>query len=683
MRIEWIKKMQRDSASQFKIVCLGLLFLFSAFLYGEETLVLVAQESNVVYYKPEVKISPTGDVYVVYQAKNNATGRSEIYLSKYGINGSVAFVKNLSESSAYSYEPEIDIRGNGDIHVAWCDQSGDTHVIKYRYFNGSTWSGIYTFGQVSIGENIEDLRLAVDEAGNVFVVFMYWPDAKCIFISKYGDSITFEHFPEGGRLKHADVDADGNYVHIVWQYRPNGGDEYTIGYQRRGNRLNSAWENWIDVRYSGTQRPRMCLDNTGVPHVVFFHNLGSTRKLWYKKRTGNEFGDLQVMSSPDKFETYHYCDISAVNPDNMLVTMQRGGSEGGTNINYNWKKNGVWTGFSSFSKSYGPNPSKQSIDLAPGRFFAAIAFADRDERVYLLLVEESGNPIGGAPSASFIYSPQSGNVPLPVTFDASLSSDPGGSITAYNWNFGDGFTGTGRTISHTYTAEGEYTVALTVTDNEGKTGTISHVVVAVQPNLPPVAAFSFSPKSGIFPLTVLFDASASSDPDGIVAQYEWEFGNGDSGTGRVVTHTFTEEGANKIVLTVYDNDGDSASASGTVNVFGLLPPLNIAFESIANRSLFTLQYVYKITWNHNPGNAALGADVVKYNIYRKRPADKYYAFLATVSAAENNRYLDRLGNVAEEYVYTVTGVDTLGRESKISSTSAQNKSSKDREVIRK
>ena len=62
---------------------------------------------------------------------------------------------------------------------------------------------------------------------------------------------------------------------------------------------------------------------------------------------------------------------------------------------------------------------------------------------------------------------------LTVTFDASASSDPDGTVTGYSWNFGDGQTGTGVTTSHTYNVAGTYTVAMTATDNTGGTTTTS------------------------------------------------------------------------------------------------------------------------------------------------------------------------------------------------------------------
>ena len=634
-------------------------------LCADETLIKIAGEANFAYFKPEVKISPSDDIYIAYRAQNENNGRSEIYLSKYSSPGNVSFVKNLSESPAHSYEPEIDIPGNGTIHAAWADQSGDTHVIKYRYFNGSTWSSIMTFGQVDNSENIEDLRIAVDESGNVFVVFMFWNAARCRFISKYGNNISFEDFPLNGRSKHPDVAADSSYVHIVWQYKES--DEYTIAYQRRPNQRNSQWQPWVDLEFYGTQRPRMSLDSGNTPHVVFFENFGSTRNLYYKKWNGQKFDGLKIMSNASRAETYHFCDISAANFDNMIVTMQRGGWSGGQNVSYNWKKNGKWSGFSFFSKSVGPRPTKQSVDLAPDRFFAAVACADKDDAVYLLLAEEEGSPGGNAPTASFTFSPITGPAPLDVTFDASASSDPDGQITNYNWTFGDGLTGTGQTTTHRFQNQGEYTVTLKVTDNDGKSGSTSHNLIVEEPNEPPLAAFTFSPQSGLYPLAVTFDASTSTDPDGQIVQYEWDFGGEQTGSGQTVVYTFQEKGLYTVTLTVYDDDDASATASGTIEVLGLLPPLNVAAESVINRNLFTIQHVYKITWNRNPGNAARGANIVQYNIYRKRPDQGAYSYLATVQAREVNEYYDRIGTSNENYDYTVTAVDDQNRESELPS----------------
>lgn len=58
-----------------------------------------------------------------------------------------------------------------------------------------------------------------------------------------------------------------------------------------------------------------------------------------------------------------------------------------------------------------------------------------------------------------------------VTFDASNSSNPDGSIVSYEWDFGDGSTGSGKKITHTFDSHIDVTVELTVTDNDGATST--------------------------------------------------------------------------------------------------------------------------------------------------------------------------------------------------------------------
>ncbi|HJH29722.1 MAG TPA: PKD domain-containing protein, partial [Methanosarcinaceae archaeon] len=99
-----------------------------------------------------------------------------------------------------------------------------------------------------------------------------------------------------------------------------------------------------------------------------------------------------------------------------------------------------------------------------------------------------------------------------VTFDGSGSgsSDPGGSIDYYDWDFGDGNSGTGINPDHTYVQDGTYTVTLKVTDNDGLTD--SHSTTATISDIEPVAGFTATPLAGPEPLTVVFtDTSTSYD----------------------------------------------------------------------------------------------------------------------------------------------------------------------------
>jgi Ca2+-binding RTX toxin-like protein len=87
-----------------------------------------------------------------------------------------------------------------------------------------------------------------------------------------------------------------------------------------------------------------------------------------------------------------------------------------------------------------------------------------------------------------------------------------------------------------------------------------------QENELPVASFNATPNSGEAPLTVNFDASESTDPDGSIASYDWAFGDGKSGTGKTINHEFDEPGTYDVMLTVTDDVGGSDTAQDTIEV---------------------------------------------------------------------------------------------------------------------
>jgi PKD repeat protein len=174
---------------------------------------------------------------------------------------------------------------------------------------------------------------------------------------------------------------------------------------------------------------------------------------------------------------------------------------------------------------------------------------------YSVILTGSGGNL--PPNANFTYTSDG----LTVNF-TDTSTDPDGTIQSWSWNFGDGSTSTVENPSHTYASDDTYTVTLTVTDNGGASdSTAKQVSVSSGGNTPPSGDFTYTSDG----LTVLF-TDQSSDSDGTVQSWAWDFGDGKTSSAQNVGHTFTAAGTYTVSLTVTDNDGGSDSASKSVSV---------------------------------------------------------------------------------------------------------------------
>jgi chitodextrinase len=107
--------------------------------------------------------------------------------------------------------------------------------------------------------------------------------------------------------------------------------------------------------------------------------------------------------------------------------------------------------------------------------------------------------------------------------------------------------------------------AATVTAASGSFSATATVTPAT-PNLPPVASFTSSPTAPRAGQEIFFNASASTDPDGSIVSYDWDFGDGNSGSGRETSHVYASAQSYVVVLTVTDNSAGTGSTSKTVVV---------------------------------------------------------------------------------------------------------------------
>jgi PKD repeat protein len=159
-------------------------------------------------------------------------------------------------------------------------------------------------------------------------------------------------------------------------------------------------------------------------------------------------------------------------------------------------------------------------------------------------------------------SPDAGGPPLEVVFSAtnSVSST---NIVSYTWDFGDGNSGSGAMATNTYSDIGEYTATLVVDDANGISAT-NTVDVSVYHFVNAVA--SASATSGEPPFEVVFTGTNSVSTSEIES-YTWDFGDGNSDSGGVVTHTYYDTGVYTSSLVVVDANGLMATNTVELSIF--------------------------------------------------------------------------------------------------------------------
>lgn len=215
----------------------------------------------------------------------------------------------------------------------------------------------------------------------------------------------------------------------------------------------------------------------------------------------------------------------------------------------------------------GTGATVDHVYATAGSFTATLTVTDNESATgsASAAVTVSNPPVNQLPIAR-PGGPYSGVRGTAIALNGSTSNDPDGTIVSYAWNFGDGTTGTGATVSHVYATAGNFTATLTVTDNGGATGSASVQVTVTNPvNQLPVA-HPGGPYSALIGQALTLNGTQSSDPDGTIVAYAWNLGNGATGTGASPAVSYAAAGSYTVTLTVTDNGGATASASTTVTV---------------------------------------------------------------------------------------------------------------------
>lgn len=182
---------------------------------------------------------------------------------------------------------------------------------------------------------------------------------------------------------------------------------------------------------------------------------------------------------------------------------------------------------------------------------------------------EEEKPTNEAPKASFTYKPDAIYMNTVINFTDTSTDDV--KVASWSWDFdGDGVEdSSNQNPTHSYATVGDHIVNLTVTDEEGKTGTTTKTITVSYK--PPIAAFTTDPDVAVVNITVnettitFMDASTKGDAD--ITNYTWDFGDGSNLVyTQNATHMYNSTGNYTVKLTIKDDNELISEASVIIEV---------------------------------------------------------------------------------------------------------------------
>ncbi len=271
----------------------------------------------------------------------------------------------------------------------------------------------------------------------------------------------------------------------------------------------------------------------------------------------------------------------------------------------------------SFMWSYGDGSAGTGITSThiystSGTFIIIVTATDSSSLPQIATSSRSITVVAALTVPSAVASPNPNDAGVPSNFSTSTNGGVGG--VSCNWTFGDGASTTGCSATHVYSNPGTFTVVVTAQDSLGVTAskTVSEVV-----NAQPTVSFTISPTSAISSQSVTFTATTVGGTNPF--NFSWNFGDNSSGSGNVVSHTYSVQGTYTVTLTVRDANAQTATSTQTLSVAP--SPLTASFAMTPSSGLIVGQLAsftasvsggtspYTFNWNFGDGTTASGNPV--------------------------------------------------------------------------
>ena len=241
-----------------------------------------------------------------------------------------------------------------------------------------------------------------------------------------------------------------------------------------------------------------------------------------------------------------------------------------------------WTGPGNFSSTQ-QNPVRPNCTMAmAGTYTCTISVGNQSNSATTDVV------VYPMPTANFNFT--SVCVGNATSFNSTSTTNPSGQqINLFSWDFGDGQTGQGQNATHTYQNPGTYQVTLTVS-------TGGHCTDQITKSVPVYAlpSCNFTYTTVCQGTATEFTSTATSSPGNNITNYQWNFGDGQTGQGQTVSHTYAAAGTYQVTHTVQTSGSCSDTRTQSV-------PVNASPNPTASVTPSTVIYGGIATLTANPG----------------------------------------------------------------------------------
>jgi PKD repeat protein len=478
-----------------------------------------------------IAVDTGGRAHIAFSVKLDNDDTRDVYYAQVGADGSVKVAaRNVytSEYSASSLDVEADSSGNA--YIVWNEREDPPTImwIKLSSSGSVSRSAQEISGSLGFGGDLYFPRLGASSSGTTYIAWQQ----KNNQLER--DSIWYTSLDSVGDEREAPREVQSNAAFDL-QYLEatanNQGDLYIV-YE----------------------------ENNAIEYAIIDDNGGATGG---SQIAGSLLGeatapDVAIAPNGDVYVVYMFRDNIVSSPWHAYARVL-------------WDSNDTWSPAVELDDGQASN----AVVIAAGPIDAGAVFQRNNDLHFVALTpSQENNP----PTASLSFSPSDPGIDELVTFDGSDSTDPDDDdfVDEYFFDYGDGGDSgwiTSSSAVHSYTAAGTYTARLRVRDSHGlesdNQDSVSVRVASTPSNKAPTAVLTASPTSVEVGKTVTFNGDSSSDPDGLVQFWRFNYGDGvDSGwvANSVTTHSYNNQGVYTATLQVKDDDGAVSENTALITI---------------------------------------------------------------------------------------------------------------------